>query len=310
MLPLALAWVAPLFGAPAIRHDFLALDEGLVRLLHVNEADPSQDWSVPVPHPTPRDMQLIGNGRVLIGHDAGYSEFELATGKLLRDVARYKGVTSARRLPNGHTLLVGVGLDGEKGIALLETDDAGNVKRKVSVPGNYVRLARETAQGTFLLMNDGHILEVGRDGAAVHEWSAPGFRHAWKAVRLPDGHTLASAGFGATLVELDRAGAVVRSIGGKDRVPPTVNANFYATFQLLPNGHIVVANWQGHGPGHGASGVQLLEFDAAGTLVWQWSDAQRISSLQGVLVLDGLDRALLHDERNGVMAPLAKTRGQ
>jgi hypothetical protein len=43
-------------------------------------------------------------------------------------------------------------------------------------------------------------------------------------------------------------------------------------------------------------------------VVWQWSDAARISSLQGVLVLDGLDVAVLHDERSGVMAPLSVPR--
>lgn len=309
-LLLALLWSAPLFAASTLRHEFLALDEGLVRLLHVNESDPTQDWSVPVPHPTPRDMQLIGNGRVLIGHDAGYSEFDIATGKLQRDVARYKGVTSARRLPNGHTLLAGVGLDGEKSIVLLEVDGAGAVQRKVTAPGSYVRLVRETAEGTFLLMTDVKIREISATGAALHEWSEPGLRHAWKAVRLPNRHIIASSGFGANLVELDAAGAVVRTLGGKGQVPAAVNPNFYATFQLLANGHIVVANWQGHGPGHGESGVQLLEFDAAGTLVWQWSDAQRISSLQGVLVLDGLDRALLHDERSGMMSPLSAAKPQ
>jgi hypothetical protein len=51
--------------------------------------------------------------------------------------------------------------------------------------------------------------------------------------------------------------------------------------------------------------VQLLEFDAAGHLVWQWSDSSRISSLQGVLVLDGLDLEKLHDEREGMMKPIA-----
>jgi hypothetical protein len=75
-------------------------------------------------------------------------------------------------------------------------------------------------------------------------------------------------------------------------------------FQLLPNGHIVLANWQGHGEGFGESGVQMLEFDTGGEIVWQWSDSTRISSLQGVLVLDGLDTNLLHDEREGIMSPL------
>jgi hypothetical protein len=132
----------------------------------------------------------------------------------------------------------------------------------------------------------------------------PGFRHAWKAVRLPDGRTLASAGYGAFLVELDASGHILRKFAAKEQLPAAVKPNFYATFQLLPNGHIVVANWQGHGPGHGASGVQLFELDEQANIVWQWSESQLISSLQGVLVLDGLDTSLLHDEREGIMAPL------
>ena len=133
----------------------------------------------------------------------------------------------------------------------------------------------------------------------------PGFKNAWKAVRLPDGRTLASAGYGAFMVELDADGVVTRKFAEKQKMPAAVNANFYATFQLLPNGHIVLANWQGHGPGHGASGWQLFELDAQAQIVWQWSEAKLISSLQGVLVLDGLDISKLHDERRGVMAPVA-----
>ena len=212
MLLLVMAALGPdLFAAAArIRHEFLALDEGLVTLLHVDEHDPTKDWIVPVGHPTPRDMQLIGRGRVLIGHDAGFSEFEISTGKVLHDVARYKGVTSARRLPNGHTLLAGVDLDGAKGVVLLEVDAAGVAKRRTVISGNYVRLVRATARGTLLLMNDTMIREVDPDGAMLHDWTVPGFRHAWKAVRLRDGHTLASAGYGAFLVTLDANGRVVR----------------------------------------------------------------------------------------------------
>jgi hypothetical protein len=131
-----------------------------------------------------------------------------------------------------------------------------------------------------------------------------GFGHAWKALRLPNGNTLASAGYGGFMVELTPAGVVARKFGGKETTPREVNSSFFATFQLLPNDDVVVANWQGHGPGHGASGKQLLEFDKTGAIVWQWSKAEIISSLQGVLILDGLDTAKLHDERGGVMTAI------
>jgi hypothetical protein len=300
----ALGFAVPAKAAAPLQHDFIAIDEGLAQIFHVNQADPSKNWIVPVGQPTARDLQLIGGNRLLVGHDRGYSEFDLATGKVVRELTTYKGVTSARRLPNGHTLVTGVNLDGATGVVVLELDAANAVVQKTVFPGNYVRLMRETAQGTFLLMNDTMIREGDRNGKILHEFPVPGFRHAWKAVRLPNGHLFASAGYGAFLVELDATGSIVRRIGAKDETPAAVNPVFYATFQLLPNGHVVVANWQAHGPGHGASGVQLLEFDAHGAIAWQWSDAKIISSLQGVLVLDGLDTSVLHDEREGVMAPL------
>jgi hypothetical protein len=50
-----------------------------------------------------------------------------------------------------------------------------------------------------------------------------------------------------------------------------------------------------------------LEFNPAGEIVWSWSKQELISSLQGVLVLDGLDATKLHDERIGVMQPVATT---
>ncbi len=286
-----------------IQHEFLAIDEGLGTLLHVDECDPSHDWIIPIDKPQPRDMQLVGNNRVLISHDGGYLEFDIATGERVRDVSFFEGVTSARRQPDGHTLLAGVNLCETVGIVVVELSQCHEVLRKTVFLGDYVRLIRQTSKGTFLMMCDTRI----REGTAGdYIWDAPveGLSHTWKAVRLPSGNTLAAAGYGASLVELDPAGKVVRRFGGRENVPVEVNPFFYAMFQLLPDGSIVVANWQGHGPGHGCSGIQLLQFDANGSIVWSWSKPDRISSLQGVLVLDGLDTALLHDERNGPMEPI------
>ncbi len=95
-----------------IQHRFLAIDEGLVQLLHIDERDPSKDWTVSIGHPAARDMQLIGGGRVLIGHHHGWSEFEIATGKVLSEFTGYEGVTAVRRQPDGHTIVAGVDIGG------------------------------------------------------------------------------------------------------------------------------------------------------------------------------------------------------
>jgi hypothetical protein len=67
-----------------------------------------------------------------------------------------------------------------------------------------------------------------------------------------------------------------------------------------------VANWQGHKAGHNNSGRQIVEFNQASEIVWSWSDRAFVSSVQAVLVLDGLDTNNLHDERNGIVEPVAK----
>jgi hypothetical protein len=157
--------------------------------------------------------------------------------------------------------------------------------------------------------------EADGNGNWIRDIPVEGFHHAWLALTLPSGDTLMSAGFGTSetdrksgssfMVEVDPSGHEVRKFGARGQVPARVNPYFYAMFQLLPNGDVVVANWQGHQGGHQHSGVQLIEFDTQGNIVWEWSDRNFVSSLQGVLVLDGLDTSVLNDERDGVMGPVA-----
>jgi hypothetical protein len=306
---LACLCAAALNAAP-IKHEFIAIDEGKNNLLYVNENDPAKNWIVTIGKSHPRDMQLVGGNRVLIGNVTGYSEYDIANGKRLLDVTNFAPasaptdtdeVTSVRRQPDGHTLVAGINLGGSKGIVLLDTDAQGEVKNKIVFPGTYIRFVRQTADGAYLMACDTAIREGNSTGKYNWETTVDKFSHAWKAVRLPNGHILASAGYGGFMVELDSAKNIVRKFGGKDQVPAAVNSYFFASFQLLPNGDVVVANWQGHGPDHGNSGIQLLEFDKTGAIVWQWSKAELISSIQGVLVLDGLNTSLLYDERNGIM---------
>ena len=287
-----------------IQHEFLAIDEGHATLLHIDERDQSKNWIVPIGQPAARDMQLIGGGKILIGHHHGYTEFDLALGRVMKEFKSLEGVTAVRRQSNGHTLVAGVDIPGAKGVAVLELDANDREIHRAIFPGDYVRLIRQTTDGTYLMSCNDRIREGSRDGKYLHEFRIEGFYHAWKALRLPNGNLIVTAGYGAFVVELDPVGKIIRQFGGKEQVPEKVRPFFYAMFQLLPNGHVVLANWQGHGPGFGASGVQLLEFNGAGEIVWSWSKPDLISSLQGVLVLDGLDVMKLHDERSGVMAPM------
>ncbi|MEI6078992.1 MAG: hypothetical protein WCS94_25690 [Verrucomicrobiota bacterium] len=286
-----------------IHHKFIAIDEGHATLLHIDERDQSKNWLVPIGQPSARDMQLIGGGKILIGHHYGYSEFDLTLGRLVKEFKSLEGVTAVRRQPNGHTIIAGVDILPTKGVVVLELDARDKEICRTVFPGDYVRLIRQTEQGTYLMSCNDRIREGSSDGKYLREFPVEGFYHAWKSLRLSNGNLIVTAGYGAFVVELDPGGKIIRKFGGKDQVPEKARPFFYAMFQLLPNGNIVLANWQGHGPGFGHSGMQLLEFNGVGEIVWSWSKPDLISSLQGVLVLDGLDTAKLHDERSGVMSP-------
>jgi hypothetical protein len=302
----------------AAKHRFIAIDEGLGNLLYVNENDSSANWIVKVNRKVgadsiyaPRDMQLVGNNRILIGHTHGFTEFNCATGAVARDFLGYDSVSSVRRLPGGQTLIFGVDLDGSKGVVMVKLDSQNVKIKKVVWPGTYVRLVRQTKTGTFLMACNDTIKEADTNGTFIWKTYLQGTlatnKHMWKIVRLDNGNVFVAAGYGAFLAEVNASGAIVREIGAAPQ-PAGVNPYFYGMSQIMPNGDVVVANWEGHGAGHGNAGIALLEFNASGTIVWQWNKPAIISSLQGVLVLDSLNTNLLYDDRNGTMAPLATTR--
>jgi hypothetical protein len=300
-------------GSFALKHKFIAIDEGLKNVLYVNESDSTKNWLVSVANVYPsRDMQLVGNNRILIGNSLGYTEYDITTGAVMRQVSAYDSVSSVRRLPNGQTILFGVDLAGSKGVVMIVLD-SNNVQIKKKVfPGTYVRLARQTSTGTFMLCCNDTIKEADTNGTFiwkkyVKDASYPTNKHMWKAERLDNGHIFFSGGYGAFMAEMDTAGTFIRTIGAAPQ-PAGVGPFFYSMWQWLPNGDIVVANWEGHGAGHDTLGKvhELIEFDAQGTIVWTWDKPSLISSLQGVIILDSLDTKLLYDDRNGTMSPLNK----
>jgi hypothetical protein len=282
----------------------LLRDEAISQLSYEDIANPKNNWYVTVP--AGRDIQLVGNGRVLIGTGSGYEVREIATGNKVFELTSYPGTIAARKLRNGHVLLVGENWQGKKGVVLVEVNESGAVQQIVSYPGfNYARLARETSSGSFMLTANDTIFEG--DAAGKVLWKTkikgpPDQPHAWQAMKLADGRVIASCGYSKNLQIFSKDGNLETTISG----PPEVTPNFYGGFQILSNRHYVVTNWQGHGPGHGIQGIQLLEYAPDGKLVWSWKqDPQKYSSVQAVIVLDGLDTNLMYTENEkGILAPV------
>ena len=267
---------------PALSYSFpafAAVDEGLDRILLVNRGAATIDWTHPLKEKC-RSLQWLSSGRLLGVCDTGYLEIDSKTGKLCRELrAANSGVISAERLGNGHTLLGGVGLTEANMIEFLELDSEDAPFRSTRFRGDYVRRSSAASANTILFTCDSLVIEGDWRGRTVRQFSIPGFRHAWKAIRATDNTTFISAGYGAFIVQCDENGQELRRWScpsGHEEIHPF----FFGDFALLPAGGLLVCNWLGHGANLGASGYSLLEFDAGGLLIGAWRDTAHTSSLQ------------------------------
>ena len=224
---LVLGALAPA-GAGEIAHRMLMVDESRHALRYVDETAPALNWELPI-GPGFHDVQLIGSNQAMVSSSWGYSVYDLATRKLVREV-KPPGVTS-------------------------------------------VYSARRKADGTVLLgAND-------KQGVVIFEL---------------DGNYLVSGGFAATFYEFKPDGSVVSQ--WQAHMPEGLENHFYGGFRVLKNGHVVVANWTGHGEQDGKKGWQLIEFDRAGNVVWKWHDAKLAGSLNSVVAVDDADWTKFQDD--------------
>lgn len=263
--------------ASAIRMRFLVVDNGGNKLVCVDQIDPAKGWSVAIPAGS-RDMQLLDPNRVLVSHGNGAAEYATRDGAKLWAVDRLKGVSSARRLPNGNTLLI-------SGAALIEVGPKGKELRRTEVKGVAdPRLIRVTGSGSVLIaLAGGHkVLDVDRDGKVVWEAALPG--KGYVAERQADGSTIATVGAECLVVRLGKDGKVIETatLGGKDK-HPRARLQWFSGMHLLPGGDVVVANWLGHGKT--AAGPDVVRFSPDNKLVWQWEDHAAVKMATNVLVL-------------------------
>jgi hypothetical protein len=286
---------------PFSQRRMLLRDEGdpHVVLLDFGKSDPVV-WKTVVSSPWARGLQLIGNRQVMGSHPDGYEVFDLDTGHFVKRVTGFTLTQSAYRTVDGETMLA----HGGASLEFLDKDDKS--VRQISYPGHgYVRVARPTRLGTFLVPSDTSMFEGDAHGTVI--WKASGgcitpicptyWSQVYEPRLMADGHVLLSTFFGASLDVIDRTtGKVTKQFGTKTMPDADViKPNAFAGFQILPNGNIIAANWQGHGLGNGTSGIQVIEFDGAGNVVWTYKqDPLVFSSIQDVLVIDGMDPLVPH----------------
>ena len=276
---------AGFLSASEVKHRFLAKDESRFQILYVDQFDSSQNWTIEIPAGS-RDMRLI-DGKIVIGlRDGGFAEYDFASQKRLREVVdpKYKAVSvGAYRLEDGRTLLA----SDQSSVRITMLDVNGKELSTTEFPNTKgVRYVRPTRRGTVLFgCNENHVIEGTLDGTIIRDNEIPDANYVYMIEELPNGNLLATTAYGGFFVELDKDGKIVRKIGGKPG-PEGVGINFFAGFQVLKNGNVMVANWTGHGANDSEKGIQLLEYDPTGNIVWRWHDPKNAGSIHHVVVLE------------------------
>lgn len=302
---IALALNAVAEMPPQMKYKVILGDEGNSKVHYIDLANPTDKWTASVFH---RDMQFVGNDRVMVSTGDGYAEYSTLTGTLQKKVTAGGTVQSVFRLTGKSTF---VGVDGNPA-SVKEVDTSGKTLRTITLSTNAnIRVIRPTMKKTYLVGGKaaGTMYECDSTGKVI--WQANAGGEPYMALRLPNGNTLISSGYGAQMVLAGPSGAVIKKF--PDQSDKTGNdfwtqakPNFFAGFQILKNGNIVVSNWQGHGGGNGNSGFQLLEFDSTlSKVISYWKqDPSLVSSLHAVLVIDNIDTKLMYSDANGIMAPI------
>ena len=102
------------------------------------------------------------------------------------------------------------------------------------------------------------------------------------ALLVGDGY-VAGCGYRGGLVKFDRDGKAesVWFVPERDGC-----ASFFcAQTHEMPDGHVYMAHWTGHGADDSKMGWQVVEFDREGNAVWHLHDPARFGSIAGIDVL-------------------------
>lgn len=261
---------------------FLCCDHNGGRVCVVS-AEGKVEWEFACKNP--QDCWRLPNGNYLFCFVNG--ALELTPSK--RVEWEYKApagveVHACQPLPDGRVLLVEGGTS-----RIIEVDRAGKIAKEIKlvtlpniVAHNQYRGTRKTADGHYFVCFKGEGKVVELDGAGAVIRSIPVPGDPHEVVPLPDGHLLVTCGDAHRVIELDAKERVVWELNENDL--PGNPLRLMAGCQRLPNGNTVFANYLGHG--HIGQQPQFFEVTRDKRVVWQFRDDMQFKTINQVHVLD------------------------
>ena len=264
-------------------HPFACTDysAGMVYIINANG---KIEWDYPAP--LCNDLWVLPSGNLLF--NTGYGVKEVSRDKQV--VFSYESkskIFACQRLANGNTF-VGECNSGK----LLEIDPKGIIIKEIHLLPNgtdggnaYMRNARKLANGNYLVAHYGldKVCEYDPEGKIVIEYPITGGPHS--VIRLENGHTLIACSDhhgDPRVVEIDDKGTLVWQLQKNDL--PGIELKFMAGMQSLPNGNLILTNWQGHNPN--GSAPHAFEITRDKKVVWMYNDYSVLKTMSSIQLLD------------------------
>lgn len=167
---------------------------------------------------------------------------------------------------------------------IYEIDNRGNKVKKISfetgiesVHGQF-RQVKKAKNGNYLvpLMNGKELLELDSLGGVVAKLPVGGF----SVVELEDGN-LMLPGKGKIVVVDRKSGDLIREIDAP-------KSSFLTEVNVLPNGNLLLTNWQGYRKKDTPSEWLAIEMDRDGKVVWTFDDESKIKRVSAICQYEGL----------------------
>ncbi|MHC5067751.1 MAG: 2-keto-4-pentenoate hydratase [Planctomycetota bacterium] len=284
-----------LSAAESQRHRFIVADNAKASngVVLVDQFAPERGWRTNFPadqgYKPVRDLQLIGEHHILVSTNKGYAELDVADGSIHKQCDHWSGISSARRLPNGHTLLL---LHREREVIELNGNDVEINRIKLAKGGR--RLLRQGPGGTWVVGDANAVYELAAHGSDVLTEISNPVGKSYCVNRTWRGHYLASGGDGVKVIELKPDGSMAQTWGPDDKHHyPHLGLDFSSGYHPLPWGGVAVTNWLGHLPASDKDWrSRLVAYGPDNTIVWHWNDPHAATDCTNVLVIDHYARKL------------------
>lgn len=290
----SLLFATSVLSEEPIRHILVMGDESRGYVHYLDQFNTNNNFSVKAERPV-WDLKRVAENKYRYVHGNSFTVLDLKERKGVDTFSdkRLAGLTSVCDLPD-HGFLAAtnqkVGQPAKNAVVVYRyTADRQFKDRSVYEGLRNVRMMTVLASGEILLAhNDGVARctlapEGSEQGTLVKQYKLPRARNAYKAVPRKAGGLWVGGGYAEALYAYSEEGQVLKTFEAQQ--PKGLKNHFYGGLAEDAKGHVLVANWTGHGANDSKTGWQVIEFDAEGKVAWHLHDPAAYGSISGIDII-------------------------